>query len=76
MIIVSRDITTRNWSVISAPAVSAAASNGRPEMLQQLVAKPPTALAMPPLRVSCCDTGWPGVDPMRCCPAPPDAATS
>jgi hypothetical protein len=27
----------------------------------------PRALAMPPLRASCCATGWPGADPAHCC---------
>lgn len=27
----------------------------------------PRALTMPPLRASCCATGWPGMDPAHCC---------
>jgi hypothetical protein len=36
MIIVSRGMTTRNWSAISASAVSAAASNGLQQIAQRL----------------------------------------
>jgi hypothetical protein len=41
------------------------------ELAMDITGGPPAgssrALAMPPLRASCCATGWPGVDPAHCC---------
>jgi hypothetical protein len=98
MIIIPGGMTTRNWSAISGPAVSAAASDqqGPPtthvqrmlrdcppprgvrltaatlhELVMDITGGPPAgsprALAMPPLRASCCATGWPGAEPAHCC---------
>jgi hypothetical protein len=43
-----------------------------PELAMDITGGPPagspTALVMPPLRASCCDAGWPGVDPAHRCP--------
>jgi hypothetical protein len=47
MILIPGGMTTRNWSTISAPAVSAAASNGPPEICRQVTQGCLAALGRP-----------------------------